>query len=99
MNVDLQAFLALLAMMAATYATRVAGFLMPAKLDLSPRLRAALDAIPAAVLIAVIAPSMLATGWRETAASVIAALAATRLPLIGVVGVGVVAIVLLRHVG
>lgn len=99
MKVDPHAFLALLAMMAATYATRVVGFLMPAKLDLSPRLRAALDAIPAAVLIAVIAPSMLATGWRETAASVIAALAATRLPLIGVVGVGVVAIVLLRHLG
>lgn len=98
MSVDLQVVLALLAMMAATYATRVAGFLMPERLDLSPRMKAALDAIPAAVLVSVVAPSMLATGWRETLASAIAALAATRLPLIAVVGVGVVAIVLLRHV-
>lgn len=97
MSVDLQVLLALLAMTAATYATRVAGFLMPGRLNLSPRMQAALDAIPAAVLISVIAPSMLATGWRETLASLIAALAATRLPLIAVVGVGVVAIVLLRH--
>jgi len=96
-SVDPHTLLALLAMTAATYATRLAGFLMPAKLDLSPRLRAALDAIPAAVLISVIAPSMLATGWRETLASLIAALAATRAPLIGVVGVGVLAIVALRH--
>ncbi|QLP97734.1 MAG: AzlD domain-containing protein [Rhodoblastus sp.] len=98
MSVDLQVVLALLAMMAATYATRVAGFLTPARLNLSPRMKAALDAIPAAVLVSVVAPSMLTTGWRETLASLIAALAATRLPLIAVVGVGVVAIVLLRHV-
>lgn len=98
MSVDLHVLLALLAMMAATYATRIAGFLMPEKLDLTPRLRAALDAIPAAVLVSVIAPSMLATGWRETLASLVAALAATRLSLIGVVAVGVGAVVLLRHV-
>lgn len=97
MSVDLHVVLALLAMTAATYATRIAGFLMPEKLALTPRLRAALDAIPAAVLVSVIAPSMLATGWRETLASLVAALAATRLPLIGVVAVGVGAVVLLRH--
>lgn len=98
MSVDLKVFLALLAMTAATYATRVAGFLLPEKLELGPRARAALEAIPAAVLVSVVAPTMLATGWRETAASLIAALAATRAPLIGVVGVGVAAIVLLRQV-
>jgi uncharacterized membrane protein len=84
-------------MAAATYATRLAGFVLPIRLDLSPRLKAAFDAIPAAVLVAVIAPSMLATGWRETVASLICALAATRLPLIGVVATGVLAIVALRH--
>jgi predicted branched-subunit amino acid permease len=81
----------------ATFATRIAGFLLPDKLNLGPRARAALDAIPAAVLVSVIAPSMLATGWRETAASLIAALAATRAPLIGVVAIGVAAVVLLRQ--
>ena len=98
MSVDLQVLLAIAAMTAATYATRLAGFLLQGRLDLSPRMKAALDAIPAAVLVSVVAPSMLATGWRETLASAVAALAAMRLPLIGVVGVGVAAIVLLRHI-
>ena len=97
MKVELQTLLALLAMAGATYATRIAGFLLPDRLNLGPRARAALDAIPAAVLVSVIAPSMLATGWRETAASLIAALAATRAPLIGVVAIGVAAVVLLRQ--
>ncbi|MBK9081682.1 MAG: AzlD domain-containing protein [Rhizobiales bacterium] len=97
MSLDPQALFAILAMMGATYLTRVAGFLLPARLDLSPRMQAAFEAIPAAVLVAVIAPSLLATGWRETLASLIAALAATRLPLIGVVLVGVAAIVALRQ--
>jgi uncharacterized membrane protein len=97
MRLEFQTLLAILAMMAATYATRLAGFVLPIRLDLSPRWKAAFDAIPAAVLVAVVAPSMLATDWRETAASLIAALAATRLPLIGVVAVGVGAIVLLRQ--
>ena len=48
-----------------------------------PARRAALDAIPPAVLIAVISPSLLATGWRETVASAVTIVAATRLPLIG----------------
>ena len=46
-----------------------------------------------AVLVAVIAPSALATGWPETAAALVAAVAATRLPLLGVVAVGVLAVV------
>ena len=60
--------------------------------------QAAFDAIPPAVLIAVIAPSAMATGWAETAAAAVTALAATRLPLLGVVAVGVVAVVGFRMV-
>ena len=37
------------------------------RLVLSGRAKAAFDAIPPAVLVAVIAPSALATGWPETA--------------------------------
>ena len=61
-------------------------------------LQAALDAIPPAVLVAVTAPSLLATGWRETVASAITIVAATRPPLIGTVAVGVGTTVLPRHV-
>ena len=49
-----------------------------------------------AVLIAVIAPSALATGWIETVAALVSGLAATRLPLLGVVAVGVATVVGLR---
>ena len=48
------------------------------------------------MLTAVIAPAALATGWRETLAAVVAALAATRLPLLGTIAVGVGTIVTLR---
>jgi uncharacterized membrane protein len=83
-------------MAAVTYSTRVAGLLLARNLALSARARAAFEAIPAAVLIAVIAPMLVATGKSETGAAVITVLAATRLPLLAVVAVGVASIVLLR---
>lgn len=93
------ALIAILMMGIVTYLTRIAGLALPANLKLSPRARAAFDAIPPAVLVAVIAPTALATGWRESVAAIICVIAATRLPLLGVVAVGVVAIVLLRMIG
>lgn len=96
MTLDPTTLLAIVLMSIVTYLTRIAGLALPANLKLSPRARAAFDAIPPAVLVAVIAPTVLATGWRESLAAVAAIIAATRLPLLGVVGVGVAAIVLLR---
>lgn len=96
MTLDPHNLLAILGMAIATYATRLAGLALGGRLQLSPRAQAAFDAIPPAVLVAVIAPSALATGWPETAAALLAALAATRLPLLGVVAVGVAAVVALR---
>ena len=80
-----------------TYLTRIGGLALTGRLDLGPRARAAFDAIPPVVLVAVVAPSLLATGWRETAASAITVIAATRLPLLATIAVGVLAIVVLRH--
>ncbi len=99
MTLDPHNLLAILGMAIATYATRLAGLALAGRLQLSPRAQAAFDAIPPAVLVAVIAPSALATGWPETAAALLAALAATRVPLLGVVAVGVAAVVALRAVG
>lgn len=98
MTLDPHNLLAILGMALATYATRLAGLALAGRLQLSPRAQAAFDAIPPAVLVAVIAPSALATGWPETVAALLAALAATRLPLLGVVVVGVAAVVALRAV-
>lgn len=87
--------LAILAMALATYATRATGLLLADRILQTGRVRAALDALPPAVLTAVIAPAAL-SGPAEAGAAAITILAAMRLPLLGVVAVGVGAVVLLR---
>ena len=96
MSLDPITLAAILAMALVTYATRAAGLLLADRLAFSGRAKAAFDAIPAAVLVAVIAPSALATGWPETGAAAATALAATRLPLLATIAVGVAAVVVLR---
>lgn len=98
MSVDPGTLLAILMMSMVTYFTRLAGFLLASRLTLRGRAKAAIDAIPPAVLFALIAPMALTHGWPETLAAVAAGLAATRLPLLGVIAVGVAAVVALRAV-
>jgi uncharacterized membrane protein len=95
-SLDAATLVAILVMAAITYGTRIAGPLIAQRLVLRGRARAAFDAIPAAVLVAVIAPMALATGWRETAATAVTIVAATRLPLLATIAVGVAVVVLLR---
>ena len=97
MSLDATTLAAIVAMAVVTYATRVAGLVFADRLVLKGRGKAAFEAIPPAVLVAVIAPMALATGWRETVAAAITAVAATRLPLLATIAVGVAAIVLLRR--
>jgi uncharacterized membrane protein len=96
MSLDGMSLVAIVAMAVITYATRIAGLLVAERLVLRGRARAAFDAIPPAVLVAVIAPMALATGWAETAATAVTIAAATRLPLLATIAVGVATIVLLR---
>ena len=97
MNIDMTTLIAILAMAAVTYVTRIAGLFVADRLVLTGRAKAAFDAIPPAVLVAVIAPTALTTGWAEAIAAAITAVAAFRLPLLGTVAVGVVAVVVLRN--
>ena len=96
MSLDATTLLPILGMAVATYGCRLTGLLLGGRLALSGRSKAALDAIPPAVLTAVIAPTLLATGWPETLAGAVTILAALRLPLIGVIATGVAAVVVLR---
>lgn len=98
MTLDPTTLAAILAMAAVTYLTRIAGLFVADRLVLTGRAKAAFDAIPPAVLVAVIAPTALTTGWPETIAAAITMAAATRLPLLATVAVGVVSVVLLRFV-
>ena len=97
MSVDTTTLLAILAMAVVTYITRIAGLFVADRLVLTGRAKAAFDAIPPAVLVAVIAPTALTTGWAEAIAAAITAIAAFRLPLLATVAVGVASVVLLRN--
>jgi len=99
MTLDLNTLLAIVAMAAATILTRVSGIFLVHYLSISDETREALDAIPPAVLMAVIAPTALATGWAETIACAATALAALRLPLLPAVAIGVATVVALRAAG
>ncbi len=99
MTIDLNTMLAILAMAVATLATRQAGLLVGRLLNLSPQAEDILAAIPPSVLMAVVAPTALATGWAETAGGAVVALAATRLPLLPAAAAGVLTVALLRAYG
>ncbi|MDQ0471617.1 AzlD family protein [Labrys wisconsinensis] len=96
MTIDPITLAAILAMAIITYATRIAGIFLAGHLVLTGRTKAAFEAIPPAVLVAVIAPVALASGRAETLAALVTALAATRLPLLATIVVGVASVVALR---
>jgi uncharacterized membrane protein len=85
----------ILAMAVATYATRIAGMLVGARLPRTGRVKQAFDAVPAAVLTALIAPAVTA-GTAEMVAGAVTVLAATRLPMLAAIGVGIACVALLR---
>ncbi len=88
---------AILAMAVATYATRVGGLWLLRFVRMTPRVQTSLEALPVAVLTAVIAPSLMKGGAPDLIAAAITILAASRLPLLAVVVIGVASAVLLRH--
>src|SRR3546814_14111322 len=64
--------------------------------SVSGRLAGALEAVPGAVLTAIIAPMVLATGPAETAAAGLTVLLALRLPLVVAVAGGCLSVTALR---
>jgi uncharacterized membrane protein len=92
-----EVLLAFLAMAAVSYLIRVAGFLVGGRLHEHPRLRTALDQLPAAILIALVAPKLLHGGPAEwLAAAVVIVLAWFVDILLIPLAAGVLAVVLLR---
>ncbi|MEM6902572.1 MAG: AzlD domain-containing protein [Pseudomonadota bacterium] len=97
MSLSLAALSAILLMAMATYLTRIGGVLLVQHMPMQGRLAIALEAMPGAILIAVIAPIALATGWPETVAAAIVLIAAVRLPTAVVVVIGMASAGLLRN--
>ena len=99
MGFDHITLLAIAFMALATYATRAGGLWLANRFDLSERAGAWLDAIPGAILVSLVAPTVLTGGPAEALAAVAVVIVAARsgsLPLAMVTGV--VAVVLLRAV-
>ena len=87
--------IAIALMALATYATRAGGLWLASRLDLSERAGAWLDQIPGAILVSLVAPTVLAGGLAEALAAiavVIVALRTSSLPAAMVAGVGTVVV-------
>lgn len=84
-----------------TYLSRAAGLAVMSRLSISGRLERFMKAIPGAILASIVAPSALAAGPAEAAATLATAVVAWRyanLPLAMAIGVAVVlALRLLLH--
>lgn len=96
MTLDPHTLLAILAMAVATVLTRIGGLVLIRFVTIGQKQKRALEAIPPAVLMAVIAPTALVTGPAETLATLATALVATRLPLLAAVAAGVIAVAVAR---
>jgi len=82
----------------ATYLTRVGGHLVLSRFQtVHPRVEAALNAVPAAVLTTLVAPSLLNAGPAEWAALVVAGLVSLRGGLMTMFLVGAAVLILLRQ--
>jgi len=96
LSLDTNTLIAIAGMAVATYLTRIAGLWLLQLANVEGRARSAMDDLPPAVLMVVIAPAVLATGVAETIAAGITILAAFRLPLLAAVAIGVASVVALR---
>ena len=90
------ALLVIVLMAAATYATRVIGYVALSNRVLGARTRAVLEAAPACVLLAVISPAFVSPRPADLIALAVTVVAAIRLPMIATVGVAIIASATMR---
>ncbi len=89
--------LLILSLAAATYCTRIAGHLIMSRFErLNPRVEAALEAVPAAVITALVAPAVFAAGIPDAIAAGVTILAALRFPMIPTLVIAAVTAAILR---
>ncbi|MGE8216114.1 MAG: AzlD family protein [Stenotrophomonas maltophilia] len=95
--IDKLTVLTIVLMAAATYFTRIAGYLALRNRTLSPRVVTVMEAAPGCVLISVIAPHFVAERPADLIALGITLLAASRLSMLPTVLIGVASAAVLRH--
>lgn len=89
--------LAILAMASVTYMTRVLGYMALRNRTLSARTVTVMEAAPGCVLISVIAPYFVAESPADLIALLVTLAAATRLPMLPTVIIGIASACILRQ--
>ncbi|MCD8554853.1 AzlD domain-containing protein [Seleniivibrio sp.] len=96
---DKTSFLTILGMGIATYITRVLGFYIAGKVKLTPRFRYALQSIPIAILVSIVAPTIIKGSIPEIlSAMVVIGTAITGRGLLFCLAVGIMAINFFRYI-
>jgi len=95
---DIAFTLTILASALATYATRTGGYLLIKSMKtIPPRLEAALNAVPAAVLTALVAPSFVYNGFDVTTTLLLALLIGLRAPTLVMLLLSWAFVIAIRH--
>ena len=83
-----------------TYLTRSGGYVVLSRFgSIHPRVQAALEAVPGAVLVTIVLPAVLNNGVLEIVAMAAAALASLRFSAVSVLLIGMVIVVTGRYFG
>lgn len=99
MGVDPRVLFTILLMGVVIYATRAGGLWLASRVEISGRLEAWLGFLPGAILVSIVAPTVLTSGPAEALAALAVVLVALRSgSLLGAMATGVVAVVVLRGV-
>ena len=93
---DLETFLAIMAMAVATAATRLAGPSLARRLPRTGPVTAAIEAAPGAILIAIVAPIIVAAGPAGAVAAAVTVLVARNAPTLVAIVCGTATVALLR---
>jgi len=98
MEFDLHMVLVIIAAAIATYATRIGGYVLITTMKrIPPRMEAALNAVPAAVLTTLVAPAFFDGGWDSKLALVAALVIGLRYSHMWMLGVAWVIVMAWRH--
>ncbi len=96
--VSASTLLTILAMMAVTYMTRIAGFLFLRDRTISPRLQMVMETAPGCILISVIAPYFVTGHPADLVALVITTFCASRFSMLPTVIIAIISAGLLRQI-
>ena len=98
MDMSSEMLFLILAAAVATFATRIGGYVLITRMKaIPPRMEQALNAVPAAVLTTLVAPSFFNGGWDFKIAMLVSLAVAFRYPGLLMLGAGWAAAMICRH--